>query len=460
MSLDAPPRLETDALLDDPRTRIVVCCGSGGVGKTTTAAALGLRAAERGRKVVVLTIDPARRLAQSMGIGALDNVPRRVAGIDGSAGGELHAMMLDMKRTFDEFVEAHADAERARAILANPFYQSLSAGFAGTQEDMAMEKLGQLRSRDEWDLIVVDTPPSRSAMDFLDAPGRLGSFLDGKFIKVLMAPAKVGGRAGLKFLNVGVSMMAGVVNKVVGGQLLLDVQTFVAAMDTMFGGFRSRAEDTYRLLQAPGTAFLVVAAPERDALREAAYFVERLAADRMPLAGLVLNRVHRSGAGQLSAERALSAAEMLAKGALHPATPDATKKAATTAATKTAPTTAAAETAAVSRADEENLAAVGIVDRTSGKVDERNISTPNLGPDDSPTSAERLAAGLLRLHAERMQVLAREHRTYNRFTALHPEVAVAEVVALPGDVHDLEGLRAVGELLATQASPGSERAAG
>src|SRR4051794_32350484 len=154
MSLDPARVLDVDPLIDDPKTRIVVCCGSGGVGKTTTAAALGVRAAERGRKVVVLTIDPARRLAQSMGIDALDNVPRLVEGVGDEAGGELHAMMLDMKRTFDEFVEAHADPERARAILANPFYQSLSAGFAGTQEYMAMEKLGQLRAHDEWDLII------------------------------------------------------------------------------------------------------------------------------------------------------------------------------------------------------------------------------------------------------------------------------------------------------------------
>lgn len=259
--LSARRVLDLDPLLDDPKTRIVVCCGSGGVGKTTTAAALGLRAAERGRKVVVLTIDPARRLAQSMGIDSLDNTPRRVKGVEGE--GELHAMMLDMKRTFDEIVEGHADPDRAAAILGNPFYQSLSAGFAGTQEYMAMEKLGQLRARDEWDLIVVDTPPSRSALDFLDAPKRLGSFLDGKLIRVLLAPAKVGGRAGMKFLNVGMSMMTGALGKLLGGQLLKDVQTFVAAMDSMFGGFRTRADATYKLLQAPGTAFLVVAAPER-----------------------------------------------------------------------------------------------------------------------------------------------------------------------------------------------------
>ncbi|MEU2154468.1 ArsA family ATPase [Streptomyces sp. NPDC019396] len=420
-SLEDGPSLAIDPLLDDPGTRIIVCCGAGGVGKTTTAAALGVRAAERGRKAVVLTIDPARRLAQSMGIDLLDNIPRRVDGIPGE--GELYAMMLDMKRTFDEIVEAHADPARARAILENPFYQSLSAGFAGTQEYMAMEKLGQLRAREEWDLIVVDTPPSRSALDFLDAPKRLGSFLDGKFIKLLMTPAKMGGRAGMKFLNVGMSMMTGTLGKLLGGQLLRDVQTFIAAMDTMFGGFRTRADATYRLLQAPGTAFLVVAAPERDALREAAYFVERLAAEEMPLAGLVLNRVHGSGAASLSAERALAAAE--------------------------------------------NLDEAGIVDQEPGKTGVRGSTgtspTVESSPEDSeapvrsptaPTApTEQLTAGLLRLHAERMQVLAREQRTRDRFRTLHPEVAVAEVGALPGDVHDLAGLRAIGEQLATGGAP-------
>ncbi|MFF5701952.1 ArsA family ATPase [Streptomyces sp. NPDC012794] len=429
MGLDTPQRLAVDALLDDPGTRIIVCCGAGGVGKTTTAAALGVRAAERGRRVVVLTIDPARRLAQSMGIDSLDNTPRRVPGIEGGTGGdgELHAMMLDMKRTFDEIVESHADAERARAILANPFYQSLSAGFAGTQEYMAMEKLGQLRARDDWDLIVVDTPPSRSALDFLDAPKRLGSFLDGKFIRVLMAPAKVGGRAGMKFLNVGMSMMTGTLSKLMGASLLKDVQTFVAAMDTMFGGFRTRADATFRLLQAPGTAFLVVAAPEPDALREAAYFVERLAAERMPLAGLVLNRVHGSDAEQLSAERALAAAENLEEG--------------------------------------------GIVDQESGKAGLRDAAddgSPGMNgaahTDGTTADAEgtadvddvdRITAGLLRLHAERMQVIAREQRTRDRFTSLHPEVAVAEVAALPGDVHDLAGLRAIGERLSAGVPAGA-----
>jgi anion-transporting ArsA/GET3 family ATPase len=309
-----PVPLVVDRLIDDRRTRIIVCCGSGGVGKTTIAAAVGLRAAERGRHVVVLTVDPARRLAQSMGLTSLDNTPRPVAGVRKGGtqpSGAMHAMMLDMKRTFDEIVESHADPDRAAQILANPFYQSLSSSFAGTQEYMAMEKLGQLRRADEWDLIVVDTPPSRSALDFLDAPQRLGRFLDGRLLRLLVAPAKIGGRTGLKVLNASFGIVTGVVTKIIGSQLLRDVQTFVSAMDTMFGGFRERAEYTYRLLRAPGTAFLVIAAPEPDALREASYFVERLERDEMPLAGLIVNRVHRSPAARLSAARSLAAAETL-----------------------------------------------------------------------------------------------------------------------------------------------------
>ena len=210
------PVLDIDRIIDDRRTRIIVCCGSGGVGKTTTAAALGLRAAERGRQVCVLTVDPARRLAQSMGLSSLDNTPRLVEGIDEEAGGSLHAMMLDMKRTFDEIVEAHSDPARAAQILANPFYQSLSSSFSGTQEYMAMEKLGQLRRSDEWDLIVVDTPPSRSALDFLDAPERLGRFLDGRLIRLLTSPVKAGRPFG-RVLNAGFSMMTGAMTKVLGG---------------------------------------------------------------------------------------------------------------------------------------------------------------------------------------------------------------------------------------------------
>jgi anion-transporting ArsA/GET3 family ATPase len=387
-----PLVLDLDAVALDPKTRIVVCCGSGGVGKTTTAAAIGLRAAERGRKVVVLTIDPARRLAQSMGLSELDNTPRRVevpadpdrpadtadSAADSAAdkGGELHAMMLDMKRTFDEIVSAHATPERAAQIFANPFYQSMSSSFAGTQEYMAMEKLGQLRARDEWDLIVVDTPPSRSALDFLDAPQRLARFLDGRMLRMLLAPARAGGRAYLRVVGASFSLFTRVLTKIIGTDALRDLSAFVGALETMFGGFRERAQHTYQLLSTPGTAFVVVAAPEPEALREASYFVDRLSEQDMPLAGLVLNRVRFSLAPGLSAERAEVAADALTEHDGHP-----------------------------------------------------------------------LAAAALRVHAERVTLAARDRRMRDRFTSAHPDVAVIEVPALAGDVHDLAGLRTVGKAL-------------
>ncbi|PUA82867.1 ArsA family ATPase [Nocardioides currus] len=371
------PSLDVDALLDDRGTGIIVCCGSGGVGKTTTSAALALRAAERGRKVVVLTIDPARRLAQSMGIEELDNTPRPVPGVGGPAGGSLDAMMLDMKRTFDEVVLSQATPEKARSILDNPFYIALSSSFSGTQEYMAMEKLGQIHAQAQqdgsYDLIVVDTPPSRSALDFLDAPERLSSFLDGRFIRLLLAPAKGPAR----LMTAGVGLITNALTKILGAQVLRDMQTFVAAFDTLFGGFRQRAQKTFSLLQADGTAFLVVAAPEPDALREAAYFVERLTEDEMPLAGLVVNRASAPVAVDLSVEEATAAADRL----------------------------------------------VAI-------------------EHDSTT------AGLLRLHADRGRIVAREAHLRERWATEHPGVPTTVVAALSTDVHDLDGLRRVGSLLA------------
>jgi anion-transporting ArsA/GET3 family ATPase len=376
------PTLDVDALLDDRGIGIIVCCGSGGVGKTTTSAALALRAAERGRTVVVLTIDPARRLAQSMGIEELDNTPRPVAGVDPAAGGSLEAMMLDMKRTFDEVVESQASPEKASQILENPFYLAMSSSFAGTQEYMAMEKLGQVHHEGTYDLIVVDTPPSRSALDFLDAPERLSSFLDGRLIRLLLAPA----RGPARLMSVGVNLVTGTLARILGGQFLGDVQTFVAALDTVFGGFRARAQQTYALLQAPGTAFLVVAAPEPDALREAAYFVERLGEEQMPLAGLVVNRASPAALGSLSADEAMAAATRLRR------------------------------------------------------------------DPSSPTAP--LTAGLLRLHADRVRMVEREAVLRARFAAAHPSVATAVVPALAGDVHDLDGLRVIGGLLAERGRQG------
>ncbi|HEX8095836.1 ArsA family ATPase [Jatrophihabitans sp.] len=382
------PVLDIDTLLKDPDLKVLVTCGSGGVGKTTTAAALALRAAEQGRRVVVLTIDPARRLAQALGLTELDNTPRLVDGIDPSgssgSGGALLAMMLDMKRTFDEVVSANTTAAKAEQIFANPFYQSLSASFAGTQEYMAMEKLSQLRAqlveRGDWDLIVVDTPPSRSALDFLDAPQRLGRFLDGRMIRLLTAPARAGGKAYLKMVSASFSVFTKVLNKILGNDLLLNVSAFVSSLETMFGGFRERAEQTYQLLKAPGTAFIVVSSPEPDALREASFFVERLQQEQMPLAGLVLNRMRTTRVG-LSGSRAAEAAERLAE-------------------------------------------------------------LPDQG------EAVRLTATALLVHAESADAARHDRSMVARFGAAHPEVAQQQVPALPTDVHDLEGLRAVGNALA------------
>jgi anion-transporting ArsA/GET3 family ATPase len=371
--MNAPQPMDLKGLIEDRATRIVVCCGAGGVGKTTTSAALALAAAEAGRTVVVLTIDPARRLAQSLGLVELDNEPRRVE--TPGVGGELHAMMLDMKRTFDDIVVAHSAPDRAQQILENPFYQALSSSFAGTQEYMAMEKLGQLRATDRWDLIIVDTPPSRSALDFLDAPNRMGRFLDGTMIRLLTAPARAGGRMGMRVVGAGFSVFSRIISKILGGQLLRDISSFVSALDTMFGGFRERATATYEMLRMPGTSFVVVATPEPDALREASYFVDRLSAEGMPLAGLVLNRTHPPATTALSATRAEAAAEEAAE--------------------------------------------------TGGK-------------------GAKLAAGALRVHAERMIQATREQRLADRFSSAHPEVAIRTVPAAAGDVHDLDGLRVMG----------------
>jgi anion-transporting ArsA/GET3 family ATPase len=314
-----------------------------------------------------------------MGIEELDTTPRPVSDVDPAAGGRLDAMMLDMKRTFDEVVESQASPDKAAQILENPFYIALSSSFAGTQEYMAMEKLGQIHGTSvadgTYDLIVVDTPPSRSALDFLDAPERLSSFLDGRFIRLMLAPA----RGPARLMTAGLGIITNALTRILGAQVLRDLQTFVAALDTVFGGFRQRAQNTYALLQAEGTAFLVVAAPEPDALREAAYFVERLSEDRMPLAGLIVNRASPVPTGTVSADEAMAAAERLRR--------------------------------------------------------------------EDPDSA---TAGMLRLHADQTRLVEREARLRRRFDAAHPQVATAVVPALAGDVHDLDGLRRIGQLLAVR----------
>lgn len=266
---------------------------------------------------MVLTIDPARRLAQSLGVGQLDNTPRPVTGIDTTRGGSLDAMMLDMKRTFDDVVAMHATPKKARMIFANRFYQALSTSFSGTQEYMAMEKLGQLSAQAEsegrWDLIIVDTPPSRSALDFLDAPEHISTLLDGRFLRLLLSPA----RGPFRLMSVGFNLAYSAMEKVLGAQIITDVKTFAAAFETLFGGFRARATETLRLLSSERTTFVVVATPEPDALREASFFVDRLTESGLPLSGLVVNRTHTSQL-ELSADRALALAEDLEESAAQP----------------------------------------------------------------------------------------------------------------------------------------------
>ena len=405
---------DVDALLDDPGTEVLVCCGSGGVGKTTTAAAIALRAAERGRRVAVLTVDPARRLAQALGTdapgagaagdgqdddGPAPDEPRRVPGVDTAAGGSLDALVLDARRTLDGLVDAALPPQRAAAVKANPVYTSLATSFSGTQEYMAMERLGQLRAgRDApggWDLVVVDTPPSRSALDFLDAPARLAGFLDGRFARLLMAPARfaAGGTgasgaapargvraAGGRVVGALAGGAAAAMDKVLGGRLLRDVQSLVAGLDEVFGGFRARAEATSAALQDSRTAFVVVTAPEAEPLAEAAFLVERLRSSGLHPAAVVVNRAAGAAPG-LDAERAAAAAERLRSG-------------------------------------------------------------PGAG------EAELAAARVLDLHVELVERVERERGLVDALVAGSPATATAVVPALDGDVADLGALRTVGGALA------------
>ena len=287
---------QTGAVLEGARRRdftqvvaergVIVCTGPGGVGKTTAAAALAIAAARRGRRTLVLTIDPARRLAQSLGLRELGDEPHPVAGVDG-----LDAMMLDMKRTFDAVIDRHApDPRRAERIKTNRFYTQLSDSLAGTQEYMAMEKLYELHASGGYDCLVVDTPPTRSALDFLDAPKRLTDFLEGRFLKLFLSPGMSAGRAIGRVAALSSGLFLKVASRVTGADLLEDLGEFFASFEDMYEGFKYRAQAVYRLLGSHTCAFVVVTSPETPALREARYFLQRLAQDGMPTAGLVVNR--------------------------------------------------------------------------------------------------------------------------------------------------------------------------
>src|SRR4051812_17004379 len=274
--------------------RMVICAGSGGVGKTTTAAAVALGLAERGAKVAVVTIDPARRLANALGLDALENEPHKV---ELELEGELWAMMLDAKRTFDQLIEHLAPDERTRAeVFANRIYQQLSSAVAGSQEFTAIAKLYELDESGDFDVLVLDTPPARNALDFLDAPGRLTRFFQGRAIRMFLRPAGISGR----LLGRGTGVVFGVMQRITGVDLLRDLSHFFRALGGMIDGFTERARRVGALLEDPATTFLIVTAPRHDPVEEAIFFHRKLREAGMPFGGLVVTRAPQPPDGALS----------------------------------------------------------------------------------------------------------------------------------------------------------------
>ncbi|MSO42360.1 MAG: ArsA family ATPase [Solirubrobacterales bacterium] len=273
---------------------ICICAGSGGVGKTTTSAAIAAGLAARGKKVVVLTIDPAKRLADSLGLEELGNEPSRVdpklferAGMEMK--GELWAMMLDAKATFDELVRKNAEDEETRdRILQNRIYRQISNALAGSQEYMAMEKLFEIHQEGDYDFLVLDTPPSRNALDFLDAPKRMMQFIEGRSMQMFMKPTGVAA----KFVGRGSAMMFSILKRVVGFDLLADISEFLSAFSGMVNGFQQRAKRVSELLADPATSFLVVCGPQGQPIEEAVYFHRKLVEAKLPVGGVIVNKVH------------------------------------------------------------------------------------------------------------------------------------------------------------------------
>jgi anion-transporting ArsA/GET3 family ATPase len=274
--------------------RVCVCAGSGGVGKTTTSAAIALGMAAQGAKVAVVTIDPAKRLANALGLEALENEPRRVEPARLATGGlevkgELWAMMLDPKRTFDELIDRVApDPARAEEIKANRVYRELSTAVAGSQELTAIAKLYELDQEGRFDLLVLDTPPSRNALEFLDAPSRLNAFLEGRALKAFVRPTGVG----MRVLGRGALPLLVGLRRITGIDLIGELSTFFQLLGDMTSDFSQRAAQVKTLLRAPSTAFLLVTSAAREPIDEAIWFAERLQTDGLPFAGVVVNRVH------------------------------------------------------------------------------------------------------------------------------------------------------------------------
>jgi anion-transporting ArsA/GET3 family ATPase len=280
-------------LLEDKQ--ICICAGSGGVGKTTTSAAIAMGMAARGLKVAVLTIDPAKRLANSLGLPELGNEermidPERFAAHGIEMKGELWAMMLDAKRTFDDLVERHAPDEETRdRILQNRIYKEISNAMAGSQEYMAMEKLYELHQEARYDLLVLDTPPTRHALDFIDAPERMSRFIEGRSLQFFLKP----GRLGMRVVGRSGGVLFGALKRITGIDLLQDLSDFFQSFGDMAQGFSERAQRVKELLGQRGTTFLLVTAPQREAIDEGVFFWRRLKEARLPFGGVVVNKVHR-----------------------------------------------------------------------------------------------------------------------------------------------------------------------
>ena len=286
----------------------MVCCGSGGVGKTTVSATFALAAARAGRRSCVVTVDPARRLADALGVESLPNTPSEV---EGDWPGHLHALMLDSKGTFDDLVQRYARTpEQAEAILANRLYQNLAGALSGTQEYMAMEKLYELVNSGEFDIVVVDTPPTRNALDLLDAPRRLTRFLENRLFRALLVPT----RMSLRAVGVATQALLRTISKVAGAEIVQDAVGFFQAFEGMEDGFRSRASAVHDLLADPATAYVLVTSARPDAVTEASFFAEKLAERDVAVAALVVNRIAPSFGDGGGAEPADGAPELGALG--------------------------------------------------------------------------------------------------------------------------------------------------
>jgi anion-transporting ArsA/GET3 family ATPase len=403
--------------------QVVVCVGTGGVGKTTIAAAIGLEAARRGARALVLTIDPARRLADALGVAELDNEPRELPaamreelGIGGASAepGQLFAMMLDMKRTFDDLVMRFADSAETRArILANPIYHHVSDALAGSAEYAAMEKVYEMVEADRFDLIVLDTPPSQHALDFLDAPRRLLEFLDSRLVKLLVHPAFSAGRFGIRLFQGTTQRVLKLVERVSGIAFLEDISEFLLAFEGMSDGFKQRAHRVQSMLMGDMTSFVLVAAPSPEAARGAERFLERLERSEVPLAGVIVNRTRLwPGGGDPPSALQESAGPGPADAALEHDI----------------------ETLAHALApNEESFEAAEVAARAA-------------------SDAVASYAGLVRRDLESTAALRKRAEQSRLFVRLIPE--------LPRDVHDLEGLSTVAQhLFADEPVPGESRRA-